>query len=282
MSSIDLARKIAATSTLSSWKKIPHVSFIFDIDITNMYKRYLVDRASIEHSTSKISFNTLIVKLIAESIEPFPKLYSSFSYNLLTHNLKYKYADTVDINIPWVLTNGEMVPFIFKDVARKGLEEFSNEIEELKNKVKSIDTDNEMIRAAIFDTRKKIRSLKVSALTRILPLKIAKIMSGYRNDYKNDDIMIDPNGIIVSNVGSILGDIKGKFGLLEIIEPKIIAIGISSIEDKICVNENGNGFHEKHILPLTVAFDHRAIDFGDIVPFIKTLNERANAYNAET
>ena len=34
----------------------------------------------------------------------------------------------------------------------------------------------------------------------------------------------------------------------------------------------------KYILPVTVAFDHRALDFGDIVPFIRTLSERLDTY----
>ena len=137
-----------------------------------------------------------------------------------------------------------------------------------------------MIRAAIYDTKEKLRSFKVSSITRIIPLIIAKLISGYKDDNKNEHVIIDPNGIIISNVGTILGDINGRFGLLEVIEPKIIAIGISSIEDKICLDENGVEFHVKHILPLTVAFDHRAIDFGDIVHFIKTLSERVNTYYA--
>ena len=60
--------------------------------------------------------------------------------------------------------------------------------------------------------------------------------------------------------------------LLEIIPPQTCAIAIGSIQKKAIVDENGE-VKAGTTLPLTIAFDHRAFDLGDIKPFMDKLNE---------
>ncbi len=278
MKNANIARKIAAASTYSSWKRIPHVSFICDIDVSGLYEKYQANKANLGKAGKDISFNTIIVKIVAESIKPYKVLYSSFSYNRLIYKIKYEYSETVDVNIPWALPGGEMIPFLFKDVADKPLSQFAVEIENTKRSIDDIDIESEMLAAAIKDTKRKLRKFDITALTRIIPLKIAKARSIIADKGSQKPPEINSNGIIISNIGSLLGDIKGRFALLEVIEPKIIAIGISSIEDKIVVAEDPEKYSIRKMLPLTIAFDHRAIDFGNIVPFIKSLQEKAISY----
>ena len=40
------------------------------------------------------------------------------------------------------------------------------------------------------------------------------------------------------------------------------------------IDENGNDTIEvRQILPLTIAFDHKALDYGDVLPFMNKLDE---------
>ncbi|UKI23498.1 MAG: 2-oxo acid dehydrogenase subunit E2 [Anaerotruncus sp.] len=64
--------------------------------------------------------------------------------------------------------------------------------------------------------------------------------------------------------------------LLEIIPPQTTAFAVNAVQDKPIVVKDENG--EKHIeirqiLPITVAIDHRALDYGDCIPFFKKLDE---------
>ena len=64
--------------------------------------------------------------------------------------------------------------------------------------------------------------------------------------------------------------------LLEIIPPQVCAIGIGAIQKKPVVRRDSHGKDEVapgKVLPICIAFDHRALDFGDIVPFTKKLDE---------
>ena len=61
---------------------------------------------------------------------------------------------------------------------------------------------------------------------------------------------------------------KGFPALIEVVPPMVCAIGLGAIQEKALV---GDGIYAGQVLPLCIVFDHRALDFGDIIPFIKEL-----------
>lgn len=279
---MSLSRKITAYSTSSSWKSIPHVSFIIDFDITNLYSEYLSSKRMSTENSASISLNTIIVKLIAESISHQNKLFASFSYNSFLHTMRMITSHSVDINIPWILNNGEMIPIRFENVADKTLIGFSNEVNHIKDNLDLFDFDVEMLHAIIENTKDEIKHLNFTVISRFLPILYYSVKLKRKKGTKNIYNIINPNGIIISNTGSLLGGINGKFGLLEIIKPKVLAIGIGSIENRVVPADEINIFDKKQILPITIAFDHRALDFGDIVPFISALRTKFINYKSQT
>ncbi len=70
---------------------------------------------------------------------------------------------------------------------------------------------------------------------------------------------LDPGSITVTNLGSLYREWNGKCTLLEIIPPQLCAIALNSIREGV--------------LPLTIAFDHRALDADDIFPFMRRMDE---------
>ncbi len=63
---------------------------------------------------------------------------------------------------------------------------------------------------------------------------------------------------------------------LETIPPQTTEFAVNAVQDKPIVVKDENG--EKHIeirqiLPITVAIDHMALDYGDCIPFFKKLDE---------
>lgn len=65
-------------------------------------------------------------------------------------------------------------------------------------------------------------------------------------------------------------------GILEIIPPQIFAIGVGGVQDKLGIFKNRKGKQEigvRKMLPICLAFDHRALDFGEVVPFMKRLDD---------
>ena len=87
---------------------------------------------------------------------------------------------------------------------------------------------------------------------------------------------IEQGTITVSNIGSVYRAQRGETCLLEIVPPQVCAIAVGAVQDKPVVVVNEAGEKEiaiRQVMPLCIAFDHRALDFGEIVPFIKRLDE---------
>ena len=80
----------------------------------------------------------------------------------------------------------------------------------------------------------------------------------------------------ISNIGSTVRGVHGEFALLEIVPPQVTVFGIAPIQDRPAViNDEISGEKSvgiRQVIPICIAFDHRAIDFGDIVPFLKCLD----------
>ena len=87
---------------------------------------------------------------------------------------------------------------------------------------------------------------------------------------------LEPGTVTVSNIGSTYLQQRGATALLEIVPPQVCAISVGAVQDKPVVvtdsRERKNVTVGK-ILPLCIAFDHRALDFGEIVPFLQKLDD---------
>ena len=67
----------------------------------------------------------------------------------------------------------------------------------------------------------------------------------------------------------------GKFDMLVVIAPQTTAIGISAMQrqPRVCVVDGEERILPRSVMPITIAFDHRAMGFYDVVPFIDRLEQ---------
>ena len=62
---------------------------------------------------------------------------------------------------------------------------------------------------------------------------------------------------------------------MDILEPQVCAIGISAVQERrgVYVNEEkAKLIGIRKFLPICIAFDHWALDYGEIVPFINEMD----------
>ena len=81
---------------------------------------------------------------------------------------------------------------------------------------------------------------------------------------------------MVSNIGSIQSGVPGKFGLLDVITPQVFAVGISAIEERPGIVRDADGHKTigiRSFLPFCLVFDHRAFELGELLPFVRRLDE---------
>ena len=87
---------------------------------------------------------------------------------------------------------------------------------------------------------------------------------------------IEQGTVMFSNVGSICRDVTGTPTLLDIVPPQVLAVVAAALQKKpmVVTDENGNDKIEVcQTIPFCIAFDHRALDFDGLVPFLNRLDD---------
>lgn len=197
--------------------------------------------------------------------------------------------ENIDISMPMVLPSGEMMTINLHNFENKNLDEMVSYIADVNRRVANTNLDEVMFDVSLDNTLTALKQGKIKqTLYRLIGSKTGKhkvkTLSGKEksNYYKipeNDRLTkhdIEQGTITVSNIGSVYRAQRGETCLLEIVPPQVCAIAVGAVQDKPVVVVNEAGEKEiaiRQVMPLCIAFDHRALDFGEIVPFIKRLDE---------
>ena len=283
-----IQRKMVAAMTEESWKNIPHVTFIYEPEVSRFfdeYKKINLGRSAEE----KITFNTLMVKAITEGIKEAPVMNSHIKYNSALVRGTVQTYENINISMATILPSGEMMTTNCRDFDKKDLDEMTAYIKDLRRRAEQSDLNEALYTVSFNRTLKTIKEGRIlEALLRIIGAKTGKhrikTLKGKAKRAYNSipeterlgDKDIEQGTITISNIGSLDLGQRGAVALLEIIPPQVCAIGIGAVQKKPVVKQNSHGKDEVvpgKILPICIAFDHRALDFGDIVPFTKKLDE---------
>ncbi len=283
-----IQRKIVANMTTESWVNIPHVTYNYEPDVTEFmleYKRLNKSCAADE----KITFNTLMLRLIVEGLKADPAMNAHIKFHKkLVRGTIHTFED-INISMPMVLPNGEMMTINLHNFENKTLDEMTEYIADVNRRIEKTDLNEVMMEVSLDNTITGLKHGKLKqTVYRLIGSKTGKhrvkTLSGKakRNYYKTpeEDRLtkrdIEQGTITVSNIGSTYRQQRGATCLLEIVPPQVCAIAVGAVQDKPVVVVNDNGEKEiaiRQVMPLCIAFDHRALDFGEIVPFIKRLDE---------
>ncbi len=284
----DLQRRVVSHMTSLSWQNIPHVSYIYEPDITDFYEEY--DRLARDRSRTgrKISFNTIMLKVIIEGLLKAPRLNAYIEYKHKRTDGIIHILDSINISIPWLLPDGRMITPVIQNAEKMSVNEISDYVLNLSQRIKKTDIDEMLYKTVFADTVEELKKFNLKVINRILSSKVSRNriigLKGKRkeNYYKipekdrltEKDIL--SGTVTVSNIGSLYKEQRGFFALLEIIPPQVFAVGIGPIQEKpgVYIQQDGKkGIGIRKILPMCLAFDHRAVDFSSVIPFLKRLDE---------
>lgn len=281
-----IQRKIVAAMTTDSWQNIPHVSYMYEPDVTAFYKEFKKINISRE-ADEKITFNTLMLKVITEGLKAAPIMNSHIEYNKHLIRGRIDTFEDINISMPTILPNGKMMTVNLKGFHNKNLEEMTDYVNDVRRRMEKTDLDEVMYRVSIENT---LNGLKKGKLLRTAcrlygsltgKYKIKHMTGKEKKEYysipESERLTakdIEQGTITVSNVGSLYLNQTGANALLEIIPPQVCAISVGAILDKpLVVEKHGHKVIEaRQTLPLCIAFDHRVLDFGETIPFMKRLD----------
>lgn len=283
-----IQRKIVANMTAESWETIPHVTYNYEPDVTEFmieYKR-LNENCAPE---DKITLNTIMLKIIVEGLKADPAMNAHIEFDRKLVRGEIHTFQDINISMPMVLPNGEMMTINLHNFENKNLNQMVDYIKDVNRRVANTNLNEVMFDVSLDNTLTALKHGKIKqTLYRLIGSKTGKhkvkTLSGKaKRDYEaipEEDRLtkrdIEQGTITVSNIGSTYRQQRGETCLLEIVPPQVCAIALGAVQDKPVVIVNEKGEKEiaiRQVMPLCIAFDHRALDFGEIVPFIKRLDE---------
>lgn len=258
-------RKLISYMTTKSWQRIPHVSYMYEPDVTDFIDEFRKLKAE-DDSFKNVSINSLMLKVFSEGLKFAPKLNAHISYNQSAGEGEIRTIKDINVNMPWILPNGKMMTISINNIEEMSLYEINKYIkEDLGQKISNMDS----------------KSLSKSFSDKINFNTIDSIISGERkisegnNGENKSKLPLEIGTITISNIGSTYRDQRGAITLLDIIPPQVCVIGFGAILEKpgVYIDENGEkAIGIRKTLPICLAFDHRALDFREIIPFMKKLD----------
>ncbi len=284
-----IARKIVSNMTAESWETIPHAVVSYEADVTEFLKEYKKLNEGCTDKSKKISINTVVMKIICHGLLKAPKMNCHLHFERKLVRGKLLYHDRVNVSMPAMLPDGRMMTVNLRHMENKSLLKMTEVINDTMRRMQNTNMDEAMFEVSMDNTIQGLKKGKfLQAIYRLIGSKTGKhkvktLKGEEKKEYysipeadrltKKD---IEQGTVTISNLGSIHRNQKGMCFLLEIIPPQVTAIAVNAIQKKATVvtDENGNDTIEvRQILPLTIAFDHKALDYGDIVPFMDYLDE---------
>lgn len=283
-----IQRKIVANMTAESWETIPHISYIYEPEVS----RFLEVVKELNESGKfpvKITVNTIMLKALTEAFKAAPQLNAHIKFDRKLVRGEITEWDEIHAGMTWILPNGEMMTINLHDIGNKSLVELTNYIADVGRRIGNTDLTEVMFSVSFNDTIEKLKKGKIKqAILRLIGAKTGKYkiktLSGQaKKDYyaipESDRLTandIKQGTVTISNIGSITRGIPGHAALLSIIPPQIFVVCIGSAIKKPVVKQDENGNDIIVVgqeMPIDLVFDHRAVDFGDLVPFIKRLED---------
>lgn len=279
-----IARKIVSNMTAESWETIPHAVISYEPEVTKFLK-VMKDINKNSTPETKLTLNTIMLRVIVEGLKACPVMNSHIEFNRKLVRGNVKTFKEIDISMPMVLKTGEMMTINMHDMQDKTMSQMRDAIADSVRRANNSDMNEVMFEVSLDNTLQGLKKGKIAqTINRLIGSKTGKhkvktLTGQAKKDYysisekdrltKHD---IEQGTITVSNLGSVCRNWNGICTILEIIPPQVCAIAIGATQ-LVPIAEQDGTVRTGYKLPFTIAFDHRALDMGDITPFINRLNE---------
>ena len=221
----DIFRRVVAFSTSESWKRIPHVSYLYEPDVTDFYAFYrekcrIVKLASGE--SLKITFGTVLLKAVAEALLAAPRLNAFLRYNAFAIRGKLSVQRHVNVTLPWLLADGKVVTVVVPRVEEASIVELQSYINRLAERIGNSNMHEVLNRTATHDTIHKLKTGQMAGFARLVSVllgltRFTRLKGKERRKYYARDPSkrltakdINAGTVVISNIGSIQDRADGQ------------------------------------------------------------------------
>lgn len=271
-------------NVLTNATSIPAGGYNYEADITKFWEEFKKLKAEVDYP---LSFNTLMLRVLAEGLKVAPRLNSHLEYKAKSSCGRLIVKKHIDVAVPVFLESGETFPIKLRHLEEKNLKEIYEEMNRLLTVLKTTDVDR-----VLFDVI--AQRIIGFVLKGKIGMAMSQVISGYFGKYKvasfagifkhatrDSEKSLQPyelneGTVCLTNLGSISAGLPGNVTYAPILYPQSFIMAIGSVQDRDYAFKNEDGVVDiatRKMLPINIMFDHRIGGFGDVVPFLKKINE---------
>ena len=276
--------RVSGNVLTNAQQNIPAGGYNYEADITKFWEEFQRLKKECDY---KLSFNTLMMRVLAEGLKVAPRLNAHMDYRPLSSSGRLIIKKHIDIAMPVLLESGETFPIKVRHVEEMNLKELQAEIDRMLETLKTTDVDRVLFDVILqriigFICKGKLRQTAAQIYTGYCgKFKVAKLSGLFEHADRDPSkslqmYELNEGSVCLTNLGTLSKGLSGNITYAPILYPQVFIMALCSMQDKDYVFRNEKGevdIGTKKILPINIMFDHRIGGFADVVPFLKKLDE---------
>ena len=280
---LSFLRQSVAYMLSQSARTIPHAAGITTFDVTPLVEygksederlgssgRKLTEKELLRRAVSR-NFSAFFIKMIAHTMHKVPCMNGFIDYTLIRNGGTFYHAE--DINLSFTVhTRFGVVKPIVRNPHEKPLTQVADEMRQLTRKARRTDMDELYFKCARAYMISALREMDVSGWSAMIGYLRSRMWQRWKKDAVFPDVdesqKLQVEDVLgstctVANIGMM---VHGHQTVTVIIPPEVTMWGIGDLHLAPAV-VNGEVV-PRYQITLAITLDHRALDGGDIFPFV--------------
>ena len=155
-----IARKIVSNMTSESWETIPHACVTYNANVTEFFS-VLKEINEDREKEQKITVNTAMLKVLVEALKACPKMNGHIEFNRKLVRGEVKTIENIDVSMPVVLNNGEMMTINMHGMESKTMSEMRDAIVDSMRRANNSDMNEVMFEVSMDNTIQGLKRAKL-------------------------------------------------------------------------------------------------------------------------
>ena len=282
--------RLTSNVLVNSQRDIPGTACSYEMDVTGLSDEFQRLKAVCGY---KLTFNTLMLKILVEGLKAAPRLNAHFEYNHRKTSGRLIIKKHIDVALAVCLESGETFQVKAKHLEEKNLKETAFEAEEIKRKLRNTNLKRVMFKVGgqrmlgLASKGKIISTVSQFYSAYFGKGKIAKLSKLFKKKYRTvntsrgpyDGLRVDDfteGTVCYTNWGTLYDKLDVNITYIPPLYPQVFLFATGKVVEREYVTKDENGnliLKTKKVLPVTLVFDHKIGGANDIIPFIKKLDE---------
>lgn len=277
-----LKQRVSGNVLTNAQRETVGAAYFYEADITKFWDEFKALQKEVDY---KLSFNTLMMRVLIEGLKAAPRLNAHMKYDHTSSSGKLIVKKHVDVAMPYIFETGETFPLKVLHAEEKNLKELQLYINDLIERAERSDINQVLMdlitqRMIGFILRGKFISTAAQISSGFIGKgKVTKIQDMFKKAESNVEILMEElneGTVCFTNWGSVHRNMEGNIGYTPLLYPQVFLMGTGSARDRNFVFKNEKGevdIETKKMLPINLVFDHRIGAFNDTMPFVRKLEE---------